>query len=82
MNSRTMTPIVSLVPRCPTDVHQTVVPTRPSHCVCCTDVTNSANKSKISDRVRHMCTVFDRICLIVEKDPAKSWEKDVTVKPL
>ena len=46
------------------------------------DVTNSTNRTKIVDRVRHMCTVFDRICLIVEKDPAKSWEKDVTVKPL
>jgi len=46
------------------------------------DMTNSANKAKIVDRVRRMCTVFDRICVIVEKDPTKSWEKDVAVKPL
>jgi len=46
------------------------------------EFTNSANRLKIVDRVQRMCTVFDRICVIVEKDPAKSWEKDVTVKPL
>ena len=49
---------------------------------CVSDITNSSNKTKIIDRVRRMCTVFDRICIIVEKDPTKSWEKDAAVKPL
>jgi len=46
------------------------------------DMTNNSKKVKIIDRVRHMCTVFDRVCVIVEKDQTKSWEKDGMVRPL
>ena len=65
-----------------------------SHCLCvdapisysvvqmCVDFTNTANKSKIVDRLKQMCSVFDRQCLIIEKDPTKNWEKDAGFKPL
>ena len=36
-----------------------------------TDFGNGANKSKLVDRVRHLCELFDRPCLILEKDRVK-----------
>jgi hypothetical protein len=48
--------------------HKIVVP--------CLDFTNSSNKAKVFDRLRQMCTVFDRPCVIIEKDAVKGWAKD------
>jgi len=45
-------------------------------------MTNAANKWKLVDRVRRMCAAFDRVCVIVEKDSTKGWEKDAAIKPL
>ncbi|XP_022090579.1 Fanconi anemia group M protein-like isoform X2 [Acanthaster planci] len=35
------------------------------------DFGNGANKNKLIDRVRHLCDLFDRPCLILEKDRVK-----------
>ena len=39
------------------------------------EFSNGANKQKLLDRVRHMCELFDRPCLIIERDRVKTQDK-------
>ncbi|XP_054758508.2 Fanconi anemia group M protein-like [Lytechinus pictus] len=43
---------------------------------------NGANRQKLLDRVRHMCELFDRPCLIIEKDRDKNRDKRQPPKTL
>ena len=43
---------------------------------------NGANKQKLLDRVRHMCELFDRPTLIIEKDRDKNRDKRQPPKTL
>ena len=45
------------------------------------DFTNGANKKKLLDRLRLLCELFERPCLVVEKDRVKAGSKEPT-KPL
>lgn len=39
-------------------------------------VANGANASKLVDKMRLMCDLYDRPCLIIEKDRVKPGEKE------
>ncbi|XP_072171762.1 Fanconi anemia group M protein homolog isoform X2 [Diadema setosum] len=39
------------------------------------EIANGANWQKLLDRVRHMCELFDRPCLIIERDRTKAQDK-------
>ena len=40
------------------------------------DISNGANFQKLVDRMRWMCDLFDRPCVIIEKDRLKPGETD------
>ena len=40
------------------------------------DVANGANSSKLVECMRRMCDLYDRPCLIIEKDRVKPGETD------
>ena len=39
------------------------------------DFCNGANKNKLIERIRHMCDLFDRPIIIIEKDRVKAGEE-------
>ncbi|XP_075700078.1 Fanconi anemia group M protein isoform X2 [Rhinoderma darwinii] len=38
------------------------------------EFSNNGNRSKLVDRIQHLCSMFERVCLIVEKDRVKPGE--------
>ena len=75
--------------RCEKYMRHIVVPVLLECWQCCiardgsnADFTTGAQKAKLVDRIRQLCELFDRPCLIVEKDRVKPGEEKATATKL